>query len=80
MHVNLFAKMESLTQGSSIKCATLVSNKVMMFNMYQTRRTISSSQMNAAEIAKKLQNTVEVAKGSNPPLPPTPKKKTIKNP
>jgi hypothetical protein len=45
---------------------------------YQTRRTISSSQMNAAEIAKKLQNTVEVAKGSNPPRPPPPPQKNPK--
>jgi hypothetical protein len=33
--------------------------------------------MNVAEIAKKLQNTVEVAKGSNPPLQKKDNKKSL---
>jgi hypothetical protein len=58
MHVDLFAKIESLTQGSSIKCATLVSNKVMMCNMDLpnpiTHKKVSSALLEESLVSRRF--------------------------
>jgi hypothetical protein len=58
MHVDLFAKIESLTQGSTIKRATLVSNKVMMCNMDRpnpiTQKKVSSALLEESLVSRRF--------------------------